>query len=111
MRHSAHQLRSPLATIIASLNVLTQKMVALDSERAFKLLVGCNNKAKSLLKLVNRLLELSRIMEGIKTIQRDQEVDLVRLIEKILSSVVFISFLKNVSHMHSGDPALKWVTV
>jgi len=82
MRHSAHQLRSPLATIIASLNVLTQKMVALDSERAFNLLAGCNNKTKSLLKLVKRLLEHSRIMEGIKTIQRDQEVDLVRLIEK-----------------------------
>jgi K+-sensing histidine kinase KdpD len=57
-------------------------MVALDSERAFNLLAGCNNKAKSLLKLVNKLLEHSRIMEGIKTIQRDQEVDLVRLIEK-----------------------------
>jgi PAS domain S-box-containing protein len=87
MRQSAHQLKSPLATVIASLNVLTQKMIALDSERAFNLLDGCNNKAKSLLKLVNSLLEHSRIMEGIKTIQKDQEVDLVWLIEKIISSL------------------------
>jgi hypothetical protein len=84
-------------------------MVALDSERAFNLLAGCNNKTKSLLKLVKRLLEHSRIMEGIKTIQRGQEVDLVRLIEKILSSVVFINFLKNVSHMHPLKTALKQV--
>ncbi|MCP4132035.1 MAG: hypothetical protein GY754_13740 [bacterium] len=88
MRFSAHQLRSPLATIIAALNVLTRKMVPLDSGRAESLLDGANEKAKSLLELVIDLLDLSGLREGRRKVKFENNFNLVNLIEEIIHSLI-----------------------
>jgi len=84
MRYSAHQLRSPLATISAVLDVLTKKKIPLESERAFNILMGAHEKSSSLLELVNELLELSRIREGKNQITLSDSIDLVLLIETVV---------------------------
>jgi len=86
MRYSAHQLRSPLATVISAMNVITSKLVPLDSERAFNVLAGANERAKTLLEIVNSLLELSRIREERKTLVMEDNIDLTVMIEKIIFS-------------------------
>ena len=88
MRYSAHQLRSPLATILSALNILTAKMIPLESERAFNLLNGANQRGMALLEIVNSLLELSRIREERKQISHGEEINIVEMIEKIIFSII-----------------------
>ena len=87
MRFAAHQLRSPVATVIAALNVLCKKMIPLQEDRAFKLLVGAHDKAGALLLIINDLLELSRIREAKKKLMFSKKVNLIEVIEKIIYSL------------------------
>ncbi len=64
MRISAHQLRSPLATIKTSLEVITSGYVDPDSERGKKFLHGAVERVDGLLEIVNDLLELAKMREG-----------------------------------------------
>jgi len=64
MRISAHQLRSPLATIRTSLQVLTEGYVDPGSERGKRLLAGAVERVDGLLAIVNDLLELAKMREG-----------------------------------------------
>ncbi len=64
MRISAHQLRSPLATIKTSLEVITAGYVDPGSERGRKLLRGAVERVDGLLQIVNDLLELAKMREG-----------------------------------------------
>ncbi len=64
MRISAHQLRSPLATVRTSLQVLTEGYVDPASERGRKLLDGAVQRVDGLLAIVNDLLELAKMREG-----------------------------------------------
>ena len=87
MRYSAHQLRSPLATIISALNVIQKKMIPLDSDRAFNLATGAYDKGNELLNLVNDLLELSRIRENKKEIALVDDINPIPIIEDIIFSL------------------------
>ena len=65
MRISAHQLRSPLGTIKTSLQVLNDGYADPSTERGRKLLRGAVERVDDLLSIVNDLLELAKIREGI----------------------------------------------
>ncbi|MFC1669330.1 sensor histidine kinase [Spirochaetota bacterium] len=84
MRQSAHQLRSPLATIISALNVLHKKLIPIDSERAYNLIDGAHDRATSLLNIVKELLSLSRIREEKNNILYNYNLNLILLIEEII---------------------------
>lgn len=64
MRISAHQLRSPLATVRTSLQVLTEGYVEPGTERGKKLLDGALERVDELLANVNGLLDLAKMREG-----------------------------------------------
>ncbi len=64
MRLSAHQLRSPLGTVKASLDVLARGTVDPNSERGQRILAGCVERVDGLLMIVNDLLGLAKIREG-----------------------------------------------
>jgi signal transduction histidine kinase len=64
MRISAHQLRSPVGTIKASLQVLVDGYVDPSTERGKKLLRGAAERADGLLAIINDLLDLAKIREG-----------------------------------------------
>lgn len=84
MLFSAHQLRSPLGTIIAALNILTTNMVALDSPRAMKLMSGALDKARALLDIVNDLLELAKLHDLKEKRERNKTVNLTQILEEII---------------------------
>ena len=64
MRISAHQLRSPVGTIKAALQVLVDGYVEPSTERGQKLLRGAAERADGLLAIINDLLDLAKIREG-----------------------------------------------
>jgi len=64
MRISAHQLRSPLGTIKASLQVLLDGYVEPSTDRGRKLLLGALERTEGLLAIINDLLDLAKIREG-----------------------------------------------
>jgi signal transduction histidine kinase len=64
MRISAHQLRSPVGTIKASLQVLLDGYVDPSTNRGRKLLRGAAERAEGLLAIINDLLDLAKIREG-----------------------------------------------
>lgn len=84
MRISAHQLRSPLATIKTSLQVLLEGYVAPESERGRRLLSGVSERADSLLDTVNGLLELAKMREGRARAPWARDV----LINQVLTDIV-----------------------
>lgn len=87
MRISAHQLRSPLATIKTSLQVLLEGYVAPESERGRKLLNGISERADSLLDTVNGLLELAKMREGRARAPWARDVLINQLLADIVDSL------------------------
>jgi len=87
MLFSAHQLRSPLATVISVLTVLKNKMIPLESERAYTILVGCYTEANKLLELVKGLLKLAELRENTAHSKIEENINVVELIENSLFSL------------------------
>lgn len=87
MRISAHQLRSPLATIKTSLQVLTEGYVDPVSDRGRKLLQGAAERVDELLATVNDLLELAKIREGLKCAPWAESVNLNQLLADLFDAL------------------------
>jgi len=87
MRISAHQLRSPLATIKTSLQVLTEGYVSPESERGKKLLQGATERVDGLLTTVNDLLELAKMREGLKRAPWAESVNLNQLLADLFDAL------------------------
>jgi two-component system sensor histidine kinase KdpD len=60
----SHELRSPLATIMASVTSLSRQEVGWDSEARYELLAAIEEEAAHLNRLVGNLLDMSRIEAG-----------------------------------------------
>jgi signal transduction histidine kinase len=86
MRISAHQLRSPLATIKTSLQVLIQGYVDLSSERADRLIRGAVGRANGLLAIVTDLLNLAKIREARGKAEWSRRIMLHQLLADLLHS-------------------------
>ena len=64
MRISAHQLRSPLATVRTALDVMNANFIDLASPRGRRLMSGVTERVNGLLHTVNDLLDLAKVREG-----------------------------------------------
>lgn len=64
MRISAHQLRSPLATVKTTLQVLIEGYVDPGTAEGRQLLIGAGQRVEELILIVNDLLELAKMREG-----------------------------------------------
>jgi two-component system NtrC family sensor kinase len=84
MRISAHQLRSPLATIKTSAQVLTEGYVDPGSARGRKILRGAAERVDGLLAIINELLELAKIREGHAKAPWTINVDVREMLQDIL---------------------------
>jgi len=87
MRISAHQLRSPLATVRTSLQVLTEGYVDPGSERGRKLLAGAVERVDGLLEIVNDLLELAKMREGRARAPWTREVNVNQLLADLFDAL------------------------
>ncbi|HSK08496.1 MAG TPA: HAMP domain-containing sensor histidine kinase [Vicinamibacterales bacterium] len=87
MRVSAHQLRSPLGTVRTSLDVLIGGYVDLGSERAQRLLRGAADRVDGLLQIVNGLLDLAKVREGLQRAPWTRNVNLNQLLADLFDSL------------------------
>ena len=87
MRVSAHQLRSPLATVRTALAVLNADYVDLSSDRARRLLAGATERVDGLLLTVNDLLDLAQVREGRERAPWARQVNLNQLLADLFDSL------------------------
>jgi signal transduction histidine kinase len=87
MRISAHQLRSPLGTIKAVLQVLIERFVDPSTEHGQKLLVGAAEVTDGLLAVVNDLLDLAKMREGRSRAPWKRGVNLNQLLADLFDSL------------------------
>jgi signal transduction histidine kinase len=86
MRISAHQLRSPLATVRTSLEVLSEGIVDPTSDRGQRLARGALDRVDGLLRTVNDLLSLAKIREGRERSQWNRKVNVSELLTGVVES-------------------------
>jgi two-component system NtrC family sensor kinase len=86
MMISAHQLRSPLATIKTSLQVLTADYVDPGSKRGQRILLGSMKRVDSLLAIVSDLLELAKIREGQANAPWARNVELTAMLQDVIGA-------------------------
>lgn len=84
---SAHQLRSPLGTVRASLDVLRQGFVEPGSARGGHLLDGASARVDDLLRIVSDLMELAKVREGVKRAPWTPNVLLKQILLDILDAL------------------------
>lgn len=87
MRISAHQLRSPLATVRTSLQVLNDGYVDPSTERGKKLLAGALERLDDLLANVNGLLDLAKMREGRARAPWTRNVNINQLLVDLVDSL------------------------
>jgi signal transduction histidine kinase len=87
MRISAHQLRSPLGTLKTSLQVISDGYVDPNTDRGKKLLAGASERADGLLEIVNDLLELAKVREGLDKAPWAKQVNLGQLLADVVDSL------------------------
>lgn len=113
MRMSAHQLRSPLATVKTSLQVLTEGYVDPGTERGKKLLEGAQERLDDLLANINALLDLAKVREGRARAPWSRGVNVNQLLEDLLcvleplaaaQDIRLISEFKGVAILNWGIP-------
>jgi signal transduction histidine kinase len=87
MRISAHQLRSPLATVRTSLQVLTEGFVEPGTERGRRLLDGALERVDDLLANVNGLLDLAKMREGRSRAPWTRDVNVNQLLADLFDAL------------------------
>jgi signal transduction histidine kinase len=112
MRISAHQLRSPLATVKTSMQVLLDGYLEPGSAEGRRLLEGTASRVDSLLDIVNDLLELAKIREGRARAPWAQGVSLNQILADIFDAVDPLArdaHVELVPHfIHEGAAVLDW---
>lgn len=110
MRISAHQLRSPLATVKTSLQVMTEGYVDPGTDRGKKLLDGALERVDDLLENVNGLLDLARIREGQARAPWSRDVNLNQLLADLFDALEPLARDRNVKVFSDfqGIVVLKW---
>ncbi|MBN1225669.1 MAG: hypothetical protein JXA79_01635, partial [Deltaproteobacteria bacterium] len=86
LANMSHELRTPLNSIIGYTDLLLDGVDGAINEEQDKSLTKVSNSAKNLLKLINHILDMSRIESGRMEINLG-EVDLQDIIERVISSL------------------------
>lgn len=89
---ASHQLRTPLNTMLWSLELLAKESF---SEKSRTLLDNIHNSSQRLLRLVNDLLNVSRIEQGRISLQREK-VSINKLIQDLIQEFTSLAKARNV---------------
>ncbi|MFH2004274.1 MAG: HAMP domain-containing sensor histidine kinase, partial [Bacteroidota bacterium] len=92
----AHELKAPVAAVQGFLNLLLDEKMELSEEKKKDFLSRSENRLKSLLTLVNDLLDISRM--EMKTKQRElKDIDIKECIDSTIDLLQFESAKRNIS--------------
>jgi signal transduction histidine kinase len=110
MRISAHQLRSPLATIRTVLRVLSQRYVDPSTDQGMKMLNGAVEVTDSLLSVINDLLYLAKLREGRDRAPWSRAVNLNQLLADLLDTLAPVAEERQVTMVpdFNGVAVLDW---
>jgi signal transduction histidine kinase len=100
---SAHQLRSPLATVKTSLDVLRQGYVDLASPRAAGLILGASERVEGLLRIVGDLLELTKLRETAQRAPWTSGVNLAQLAVDVADALTPVAEARQITLESSYD--------
>ncbi|HQT93184.1 MAG TPA: HAMP domain-containing sensor histidine kinase [Thermoanaerobaculaceae bacterium] len=100
---SAHQLRSPLATVKTSLDVLLQGYVDLASPRAASLVAGASERVEGLLRIVGDLLELAKLRETAQRAPWASGVNLAQLAVDVADALTPVAEARQITLESSYD--------
>ncbi len=100
---SAHQLRSPLATVKTSLDVLLQGYVDLTSPRAAGLILGASERVEGLLRIVGDLLELAKLREAAQRAPWASGVNLAQLAVDVADALTPVAEARQITLESSYD--------
>jgi signal transduction histidine kinase len=98
---SAHQLRSPLATMKTSLEVLRQGYVDFNSARGRELLDGVSERVDGVLQIVSDLLELAKLREGTRRAPWVTDVNLAQLVVDVADALTPVAEARGIT-LESG---------
>jgi signal transduction histidine kinase len=98
---SAHQLRSPLATVKTGLEALHDGYVDPSSPRSARLISGAIERVDGLLATVNELLELAKLREGAKQAPWVPDVNLAQLVVDVADALTPIAEARGIA-LESG---------
>ena len=103
---SAHQLRSPLATVQTSLDVLRQGYVDLPSPRAAGLIAGASERVEGLLRIVGDLLELAKLREAVQRAPWTSGVNLAQLAVDVADALTPVAEARRIALTSGYDAAV-----
>jgi signal transduction histidine kinase len=102
----SHELRTPLNAIIGFSEVLLDPSLAVSAEERRQFLEDILSSGKHLLKLINEVLDLSKIEAGRMELQL-VSTDLVEVIEQVQSTTRPLAAKKNIGFSAECDPAIR----
>ncbi len=91
----SHELRTPLTSIIGFVSFLLKGVAGKLNKQQIEFISSIKNNADRLLKLVNQLLDISRIEKGTFEIVKGR-VDLIKVINNVLDNMKVIIVSKNI---------------
>lgn len=106
LRSISHDLRSPLTGIAGSSSFLADNYDSTSKEDAVALLRDMENDSQSLTRMIENLLNMTRIQEGMLAIQKKNEV-----LDDIISESVSRVVKKNCTHKVTIDSASEILVV
>lgn len=108
----SHELRTPLTVILNGLHFILKKHEAdIEKDEDFKkMFLKIKQNALRLLKLVNNLLEISRIDAGMIS-RQPENLDIVKIVEDIAMSVVFYAQQKEIELIFDTEIEEKIIAV
>lgn len=102
---ASHQLRSPLSIFKWTLEVMEREMKNANTERALTFVHTFRDTTESMIRLVNSLLEVSRI-EGGNLILKKEEVALTEITQGVLEDLKLYAHASNINLEFEATPAL-----
>jgi signal transduction histidine kinase len=101
---SAHQLRSPLATVKTSLDVVREGYVDPASPRARRLISGAVERVEGLLCIVGDLLELAKLREAMQRAPWAPGVNLAQLAVDVADALTPLAEARQITIASRHDP-------
>jgi NtrC-family two-component system sensor histidine kinase KinB len=106
----SHELKTPLTGVLMSLHILLEKTVGALQPRQEELLQTARNDAERLLKILNDLLDLARLEEGITELHR-QPAAPEELLQAVVGQTADAAAEKELRIQCKVDPELPTVSV
>lgn len=102
----AHDLRSPISTLISLSEVLKTDLELLTQEQVHEILASLHDLSKNYLKLLDNLLQWSRIQTG-RMVPAPEDIEMVSLIGEVTAFYQITAFEKHVALTNTATGNLK----